>query len=163
MIGVDTAIVSPTVGSVGLGFAIPANDARFIADRLLQDGTIRSAYLGVKIEQVTPDMATALGMNQPMGSIVAAVSHDSPAAAAGLQVGDVILRYDNQTPSDDRALLRTIARSTIGSAVPVTLLRAGRSRRCRSRLPVAGDRDDGRRRVRPRFRASRRWCRRISA
>jgi serine protease Do len=125
VIGVDTAIISPTAGSVGLGFAIPANDARFIADRLLRDGSMRLAYLGIRIEEVTHDVATALGLPRPMGSIVAAVSPDSPAASAGLQVGDVILHYDNQTPSDDRALLRAIARSIIGRAVPVTILRAG--------------------------------------
>jgi serine protease Do len=126
VIGVDTAIISPTTGSVGLGFAIPANDARFIADRLLHDGSIRFAYLGIKVEQVTHDVAAALGLPRPMGSIVSAVNSDGPAASAGLRVGDVILHYDNQTPSDDRALLRAIARSTVGRAVPVTILRAGR-------------------------------------
>jgi serine protease Do len=125
VIGVDTAIISPTTGSVGLGFAIPANDARYIADRLLHDGSIRFADLGIKIEEVTHDVAAALGLPRPMGSIVCAVSPDGPAASAGLQVGDVILRYDDQTTSDERALLRAIARSTIGRAVPVTILRAG--------------------------------------
>jgi serine protease Do len=86
---------------------------------------MRLAYLGVTIEEVTDDVASALGLPRPMGSIVAAVSPDSPAASAGLQVGDVILHYDNQTPSDDRALLRAIVKSTIGRAVPVTILRDG--------------------------------------
>ncbi len=125
VIGVDTAIISPPTGSVGLGFAIPANDARFIADRLLCDGSVRFAYLGIRIEKVTHDAAAALGLSRPMGSIVSAVSPDGPGASAGLQVGDVILRYDNQTPSDERALLRVIARSIIGRAVPITILRAG--------------------------------------
>jgi serine protease Do len=126
VIGVDTAIISPTTGSAGLGFAIPANDARFIADRLLHDRSIRFAYLGITIEEVTQDAATALGLPRPVGSIVSAANPDGPAASAGLQVGDVILHYDNQTPSDDRALRRAIAKSTIGRAVPVTILRAGR-------------------------------------
>ncbi len=125
VIGVDTAIISPTTGSVGLGFAIPANDARFIADRLLHDGSVRFAYLGIKIDEVTQDAAAALGLPRPMGSIVSAVSPDGPGASAGLRVGDVILRYDNQTPRDERALLRAIARSIIGRAVPITILRAG--------------------------------------
>jgi serine protease Do len=125
VIGVDTAIISPTTGSVGLGFAIPSNRARYVAGWLLRDGHIRPAYFGVKIELVTPDMAIALGMPQPMGSIVAVVHEGGPAAAAGLQVGDVILRYDNQTPSDDRALLRDMGRSTVGQTVSMTVLRAG--------------------------------------
>jgi serine protease Do len=125
VIGVDTAIISPTSGSVGLGFAIPSNDARYIATRLLRDGYVRPAYVGIKVEQVTWDMAAALGMPQPAGSIVAAVREDGPSAAAGLQVGDVILRYGDQVPSDTRALLRDLARSTIGQPVPMTVLRAG--------------------------------------
>ena len=125
VVGVDTAIISPTTGSVGLGFAIPANDARYVANRLLHDGSIRPAYLGIKIEEVTQDMAEALGMPRPMGSIVAMVRDGDPAAMAGLQIGDVILRYDNQPQSDERAMLRAFARSTVGKAVPVTVLRAG--------------------------------------
>jgi serine protease Do len=125
VIGIDTAIISPTTGSVGLGFAIPSNDARFIATRLLRDGYVRSAYVGLKVEQVTEDMAVALGMPQPVGSIIAVVHKGGPAAAAGLQVGDVILRYGDQVPSDTRALLRDFARSTIGQSIPLTVLRAG--------------------------------------
>jgi serine protease Do len=126
VIGVDTAIVSPTTASAGLGFAIPANDARFVADRLLRGTSHRAAYVGAKLEQVTPDMAAALRLSRPMGSIIARVRDGSPAAAAGLRVGDVLVRYDNQTPADNRALMRAIARSAIGQAVPVTVLRAGR-------------------------------------
>ena len=125
VIGIATAILSPTTASAGLGFAIPANDARFVADRLLRDGRLRQGYIGIKTEQVTPDIAAALGMARPMGAIVAVVRVGEPAEAAGLRVGDVILRYDNQQVADDRALLRDIVRSTIGQAVPVTVLRAG--------------------------------------
>jgi len=125
VIGVDTAIVSPTTGSVGLGFAIPANDAHYVAGRMMRDGNVRPAYIGVKIDQVTQDIAAALGMPKPAGSIIALVHQGGPASEAGLQVGDVILRFDDQTPTDERALLRDMARSTIGKTVPVTLLRAG--------------------------------------
>jgi serine protease Do len=136
VIGIDTAIISPTTGSVGLGFAIPANDAQFVANRLLHDGHARAAYLGIKIQEVTTDIAAALGMSQPMGSIVSLVHQDGPAGVAGLQIGDVILRYDNITPSDERALLRAIARSTIGQAVPATVLRGGHEQTMRV-TPVA--------------------------
>ncbi len=126
VIGVDTAIISPTTGSAGLGFAIPSNIARFIADRLIRDGETRPGYLGFKVETVTSELAAALDMTQPIGSIIDSVNAGGPAAAAGLQVGDVILRYGNETPSDERALLRDIAKSTIGQSVPVTLVRASR-------------------------------------
>jgi serine protease Do len=92
----------------------------------MRDGQIRPGYLGFKIETETSDLAAALDMPQPIGSIIDSVHVDGPAAAAGLQVGDVILHYNNQTPSDERALLRDIAKSTIGRPVPVTRLRAGR-------------------------------------
>jgi serine protease Do len=125
VIGVDTAIISPTTGSAGLGFAIPANDAQFCATQLLRNGSVRPGYLGMQLEPVTQDIAAALGMARPMGSIVDGVHAGGPAAIAGLQIGDVILRYDNHTPSDERALMRAIAKSTIGQAVPITLLRDG--------------------------------------
>jgi serine protease Do len=125
VIGVDTAIISPTSGSVGLGFAIPSNDAHYVSARLLREGEIRPAYLGVKVEQVTPDMAAALGMKQAMGSIVAALHEGGPAATAGVKVGDIILRFNNQTPADERALLRTIAQATVGATVPITFLHDG--------------------------------------
>ncbi len=104
VIGIATAILSPTAASAGLGFAFPANDARFVADRLMRDGRLRQGYIGIKTEQVTQDMATALGMAQPIGSMVAVVRTGEPAEVAGLQIGDVILRYDNQPVTDDRAL-----------------------------------------------------------
>ena len=127
VIGVDTAIISPTNGSAGVGFAIPANDAQFCATQLLHNGSVRPGYLGMQLEPVTQDIAAALGMAQPIGSIVDGVRAGGPAATAGLQIGDVILRYDNQTPPDERALMRAIAKSTIGRAVPITMLHSGQA------------------------------------
>ena len=123
VIGIDTAIISPTDGSAGLGFAIPSNDAVFCATHLLHDGTVRPGYLGVKIGPVTQDIAAALGMKVPMGSIISEIDAGGPAAAAGMRVGDVILRYDNGTPPDERALMRAVARSPVGQPVTVTMLR----------------------------------------
>jgi serine protease Do len=125
VIGIDTAIISPTNGSAGLGFAIPSNDAAFCATHLLHDGTVRPGYLGVKIGPVTQDIAAALGMKTPMGSIISELDAKGPAAAAGMHVGDVILRYDNRTPPDERALMRAVARSSVGQPVFVTMLREG--------------------------------------
>ena len=125
VVGVATAIISPTPASAGLGFAIPANDARYVAERLLREGKLRQGYIGIRGEQVTQDMAAALGMAQPVGSIVSLVRVGEPADAAGIRVGDVILRYNNQAVPDNRALLRDILRSVIGKPVPITVLRTG--------------------------------------
>jgi serine protease Do len=126
VIGVNTALISTTTASAGLGFAIPANDARFVVERLQHYGWVRPAWLGVKVQQLTPEMATALDMDDTRSSIVAWVIDGGPAAKAGLKVGDVILRFDGKTPSDERALLRTIAATMPGAPVTVTILRKGK-------------------------------------
>ena len=123
VVGMDTAIVSPTTGSVGLGFAIPSNETRFCADQIIRFGHVQPGFLGIKVEQITPDMAEALGMTQPEGSIVAFIHPGSPAEAAGVHVGDIVLGYDGKTPSDERALLRDIAMTPIGATVPLVIRR----------------------------------------
>jgi serine protease Do len=125
VIGIDTAIISPTEGSAGLGFAIPSNDAVFCVTHLLHDGNVRPGYLGVKIGPVTQDIAAALGMASPTGSIISEIDVHGPAAAAGMHVGDVILRYDNRTPPDERALMRAITKSPVGQPIMLTMLRDG--------------------------------------
>jgi len=126
VIGVNSAIISPTSGNAGLGFSMPANDARFIFDRLGKHVLQRPGYLGVKLQPLSPEMALALGMEEPQGSIVAAVTDDGPSAHAGLKPGDVVVRYAGESPSDERALLRAIARTTPGTTVDVGLRRAGK-------------------------------------
>ncbi|MBN9507694.1 MAG: trypsin-like peptidase domain-containing protein, partial [Alphaproteobacteria bacterium] len=126
VIGVNTALISTTTASAGLGFAIPANDARFVVERLQHYGWVRPAWLGVKVQQLTPEMATALGMDDTRSSIVAWVIDGGPAAKAGLKVGDVILRFGGKSPSDERALLRTIAATMPGTPVTITILRKGK-------------------------------------
>jgi serine protease Do len=126
VIGLNTALYSPTSGSVGLGFAIPSNDVRFVVDRLRRFGWMRPGWIGVKIQQMTPEMASALGLEQPEGSIVAAVLSDGPAGKAGIRVGDVLLRFADKTPGDERALLRDIVETSPGQQVTITLLRDGK-------------------------------------
>ena len=111
-----TAIFSPTE-SAGIGFAIPSNDAVFRATYRPHDVTVRPGYLGVKIGPVTQHIAAALGMKVPMGSIISEIDAGGPAAAAGMRVGDVILRYDNGTPPDERASMRAVVRSPVGQPV----------------------------------------------
>ncbi len=125
VIGVNTALISPTSGSAGLGFAIPSNDAHFVIDRLIHYGWVRPGWVGIKIQGITPDMAAALGLAEPKGSIVAWVVEGGPAAAAGIRVGDVITQFGDAMPTDDRDLLRRIAASAPGAHVSVGLVRDG--------------------------------------
>ncbi len=123
VVGINTAIISPTAGSAGIGFAIPANDARFVIGQLQKYGWLHPGWLGIKVQQITPDMAQALGMGEPQGSIVAEVMTDSPAAKAGLEVGDIVLDYNNRMPPNERELLADIAITEPGTTVPITVLR----------------------------------------
>jgi serine protease Do len=126
VVGVDTAIVSPTQGYAGLGFAIPAGTVRFVIDRVRQYGWLRPGWAGFRGTEVTRDMAAALGRARPDGIMIAAVVAGSPAARAGLRVGDVVLRFGDVVPADERALQRAIIAVPIGDVVPVLLRRAGR-------------------------------------
>jgi serine protease Do len=128
LIGMNTALISPTRGSAGLGFAQPSNDVMFVTEQLIHHGWVRPGWAGCVVEDVTPELAHALGMQSPKGSIIAAVSDGGPAAAAGLQVGDVVLRFGDRTPRNSRELMRLIARATVDQTVPVAVLRDGRER-----------------------------------
>jgi serine protease Do len=126
VIGIDTAIYSPTSGSVGIGFAIPANDAQFVLGRLTKYGAVRPGWIGVSLQQVGPDIAEALGMKQPVGSILSEITSESPAEKAGLQVGDVILSVGSKPAKDTRAVMRDIAVVPAGSAVTIGFWRGGK-------------------------------------
>ena len=126
VIGVDSAIVSPTAANAGLGFALPANQAHFVIEQLKRYGWVRPGWLGLKIQDLTEDMAKAL-MLPPRGAIVAWVSAGGPAEQAGLQIGDVITRFEEDHPADERALLRDIAGSPPGRHVTLGLVREGKS------------------------------------
>jgi serine protease Do len=128
VIGVNSAIISPTTGSVGLGFAEPSNTARFVIGRLQKYGWVRPSWIGVKLQQVTPDIAAALGMTVTNGSIVAWVLPNGPAYKAGLEIGDVILLFDGHTETDERALLRNIAETQVGDTITLHVLHGGGER-----------------------------------
>ncbi len=125
VIGVDSAMVSPTQSFSGLGLAIPSDDAHFVIDRLIKYGWVRPGWMGVKVQQVTREIAEAMGASQPAGSLVSWVLPDSPASKAGLEIGDVIIKYGDDTLSDDRALLRDIGQTDVGKTVQVVVLRGG--------------------------------------
>jgi serine protease Do len=126
VVGINTALLSATSGWSGLGFAIPARNAQVIIDRLMNYGWLRPGWVGMKIQQVTPEMALALGMKQAQGSIVAAVTPGGPAADADLRPGDVIMHLGSSKPGDERALLRKVATSPIGEKLTFGLWRDGK-------------------------------------
>lgn len=123
VVGVDTALISPTEASAGLGLAIPSDAAQFVIGRLMQYGWVRPGWIGIKIQQVTPEMARAMGMQHPQGSVVSWVTPGGPAERAGIAVGDVVLKYGDAAPRDERALLREIVMTQVGDAVDVVVRR----------------------------------------
>lgn len=125
VVGVNTAIYSPTGTSVGISFSIPSNIAHGVIEQLLEFGETRRGWLGVNVQSVTSDMAVALGLGSPRGALVSRVDPEGPAAAAGLRVGDLILAFDGRAVPDDRRLPRIVAESAVGSHVNVDILRRG--------------------------------------
>jgi serine protease Do len=125
VIGVNTAIYTPfeQSGSIGIGFAIPGNDARTAAEQLRRLGRLQLGWLGVRAQDVTPNIADAFGLPVSYGAVVAVVEPDGPAARAGLQVGDVILKFGKQVPTDARALARIVSATAIGETAPVLVWR----------------------------------------
>ena len=128
VVGVDTAIVSPTEAFSGLGLAIPSDSARFVVEQLAKYGWVHPGWIGVKVQQVTSEMAEAMGMAHADGSLVSWVHAGSPASEAGIEIGDVILRFADDTPRDERGLLRDIAHTPDGTQVRVVVLRDGTQR-----------------------------------
>ena len=127
VIGVNTAIISPTGGSIGIGFAVPSNSAVQVIDQLKQYGETRRGWLGVHVQNVTEELAASLGLQEPKGALVAKVSPDSPAATAGIEPSDVILSFDGQPIDNMRSLPRAVAATPIGKSVAVELLRKGQT------------------------------------
>ena len=126
VVGINTAIISPTGGSIGLGFAIPSEIAINIIEQLRQFGETRRGWLGVRIQDVTEDVAKDLAMTDPHGAFVAAVEEKSPAAEAGIIAGDVILTLDGKKIDAMHALPRLVADEPVGKAVEIVILRAGK-------------------------------------
>jgi serine protease Do len=127
VVGVNTAIYSPTdeSGSIGLGFSIPGNDAQFVLNNLREFGRVRLGYLGVTVDQVTPNMAEAASAPHPWGAIVSAVAKGSPADAAGLRVGDIIFEMDGQETREVRNIRRIASGHAIGEPFDMKVWRDG--------------------------------------
>ena len=125
VIGINSAIVSPSGGSVGIGFAVPSSLARPVIDQLREFGRVKRGWLGVRIQTVTEEIAQGLGLPRSEGALVASVSDKGPAAKGGIVAGDVILKFDGRTVADMHHLPRMVAETQVGKPVPVEVWRKG--------------------------------------
>ena len=127
VVGINTAIISPSGGSIGIGFAVPSEIAIGVVDQLRQFGETRRGWLGVRIQQVTEDVAQGMSMTgPPRGALVASVDAKGPAAEGGIQAGDVILSFDGEAIDSMHDLPRIVAEKPVGKQVTVHVLRAGK-------------------------------------
>ena len=134
VIGINTAIFSPSGGSVGIGFAVPSSLARNVIDQLREYGKTRRGWLGVNIQSVTDELAEGLKLPRPAGALVSNVAESSPAATAGIEKGDVILKFAGHDVADMRRLPRIVADTPIDSTVDVVLWRDGKERKVRVKV-----------------------------
>ena len=127
VIGVNTAIFSPTGASVGISFSVPSAVARPVISQLIEHGETRRGWLGVNVQPVTPDMARAMGLSSARGAVVTRIDPEGPASGSGLQPGDVILAIGGRAVADDRRLTRIVAETEPGARVGLEVFRRGES------------------------------------
>ena len=126
VIGINTAILSPNGGSIGIGFAIPSTIAKRVIEQLKQYGRTKRGWLGVKIQPVTNDIATSLGLKKTVGALVGDITSHSPAIKAGIKSGDIILSFNNYEIKESRLLPRIVGEAPIGSKLPIVVWRNGK-------------------------------------
>ncbi|MDF2618242.1 MAG: protease Do [Xanthobacteraceae bacterium] len=125
VIGINTAIISPSGGSIGIGFAVPSNTATPIIAQLKEFGEARRGWIGVRIQQVTPEIAESLSLGRPRGALVGSVTDDGPAAKGGLKAGDVVVSFDGKEVKDMRSLPIIVADTPVDKQVDVVIVRKG--------------------------------------
>jgi serine protease Do len=128
VIGVNTAIFSPSGGSVGIAFAIPADTVKSVVDQLRDKGTVARGWIGVQIQAVTPDLADSMGLKEATGALVSEPQKDSPAAKAGIQSGDVITTVNDAPVHDARELARKIGTMAPGTSVKLGVIHQGQTK-----------------------------------
>ncbi len=140
VIGINTAIISPSGGSIGIGFAVPSKTAVAVIDQLRQFGETRRGWLGVRIQQVTDDIADSLNIKPARGALVAGIDEKGPAKPAGIEAGDVIIKFDGKDIKEMKDLPRIVADTPVGKDVDVVIVRKGREE---SRIVKLGRLEDG--------------------
>jgi serine protease Do len=129
VIGVNTAIISPSGGSIGIGFAVPAKIVVGVIDQLRQYKEVRRGWLGVRIQQVTDEIADSLSVKPARGALIAGIDDKGPAKPAGIEPGDVIVKFDGQDIKEMRDLPKIVAETPVGKDVEVTIIRKGKEER----------------------------------
>jgi serine protease Do len=125
VIGVNTLIISPTGGSIGIGFAVPSKTVAGVVDQLRQFGELRRGWLGVRIQQVTDEIAESLNIKPARGALIAGVEDKGPAKPAGIEPGDVVVRFDGKDIKEPKDLSRVVADTAVGKEVDVVIIRKG--------------------------------------
>ena len=146
LVGINSQIVSPGDGNIGIGFAIPANMVRHVMDQLKSDGRVRRSQLGITVQPVTSDMAESLGLKDVSGAIVSSVASGSAAETAGLKRGDIITSFNGQPVHDFNALRNRVADVAPGSSASVVVVRDGSDKTLSVRLDEAAVSRDARER-----------------
>jgi serine protease Do len=125
VIGINSMIISQTGGSVGLGFSIPSKTAKLIVEQIISFGEAKRGWLGVQIQDLTPEFSESLGFDSTDGAFVASVQPSSPAAKSNIQAGDIIVEFNGNKISSFKDLPKVVAETPIGSEVPVSIWRNG--------------------------------------
>jgi serine protease Do len=125
VIGVNTLIISPTGGSIGIGFAVPSKTVAGVVDQLRQFGELRRGWLGVRIQQVTDEIAESLNIKPARGALIAGVEDKGPAKPAGIEPGDVVVKFDGKDIKEPKDLSRVVADTAVGKEVDVVIIRKG--------------------------------------
>ena len=125
VIGVNTLIISPSGGSIGIGFAVPSKTVAGVVDQLRQFGELRRGWLGVRIQQVTDEIAESLNIKPARGALIAGVDDKGPAKPAGIEPGDVVIKFNGTDIKDQKDLSRVVADTAVGKEVDVVVIRKG--------------------------------------
>ncbi|RSC36099.1 Do family serine endopeptidase [Agrobacterium sp. FDAARGOS_525] len=142
VIGINTAIISPSGGSIGIGFAVPTELAQNIVQQLIEFGETRRGWLGVRVQPVTDDVAASLGMDSAKGALISGVAKGGPVENGPIQAGDVVLKFDGKDIHEMRDLLRIVAESPVGKEFDVVILRDGKEETVKVKLGQLQDTTD---------------------